>query len=178
MRQKENPNWHPIRLQSLIVFFTLLVLIGLACNLPSSLPLNLPGQADFDIQTSVAGTVAALEVDQVNKGTDSGPEGTQTPGNITTITPTTASLSPGDVKVFVSENTNCRAGQGKTFEWLTVLLKGEEAEVAGVDTTGDYWFIRRPDKLAEFCWLWGGYATPTGPYESVPVFTQVPTATP
>jgi hypothetical protein len=178
MRQKENTKWHPIRLQSLIVFFSLLVLISLACNLPSSLPLNLPGQADFDIQTSVAGTLVALEADQVNKGTDSEPEGTQTPGDPTTMTPTTASLSAGDVKVFVSENTNCRAGQGTTFERLTILLKGEEAEVAGVDTSGDYWYIRRPDKLTEFCWLWGRYATPTGPYDSVPVFTQVPTATP
>lgn len=178
MRQKENPKRHSKQLQSLIIFFAFLVLISLACNLPSSLPLNLPGQADFDIQTSVAGTVEAIEADQVPEETDTEPEGTQIPRNTTTVTPTTAAISAGDVKVFMSENTNCRAGQGTSFEQLTILLKGEEAEVAGVDTTGDYWYIRRPDKLTEFCWLWGRYATPTGPYESVPVFTQVPTATP
>jgi len=178
MRHKENSSWHQGRLQRILVGFVLIVLISLACNLPTSLPITLPEQIDPGLQTGVAGTVAVLEIDQPPAGTDVGLTGTQTPGVSTTLTPFHSPTSSGSAKVFLSENTNCRTGQGTSFERLTILLKGEEAEAVGIDTSGNYWYIRRPDKLTEFCWLWGGYVTPTGSYESLPVFTQVPTATP
>ncbi len=178
MRQDENFRGHPRRSQRLLAFFFLLLLVSFACNLPSELPINYPVQPDYEMQTGVAGTLVALEVNRLPEGTASEVDGTQIPGDFTTPTPTNFSTSFGDAKVFVSENTNCRTGQGTSFERLTILLKGEEAEVVGVDTSGNYWYIRRPDKLNEFCWLWGGYVTPTGPYESLPVYTQVPTATP
>lgn len=175
MRQEEYSKLFPRRLRNLAFAVGVLILISLACNLPTELPINLPGQTQSNVETSVDETIAALLIDQLPEGTA---EGTQTPGDPLTSTPTNLSTVSGDVKVYLSENTNCRTGQGTSFERLTILLKGEEAEAVGVDTSGSYWYIRRPDKLTEFCWLWGGFATPTGPYESLPVYTQIPTATP
>ena len=155
----------------------ILLLISLACNLPTELPIENPFATSGYVGTSVAETLIVMELPA---GTDTGLEGTQTPGEDTsfTATPTDYSVEPGDAKVFMSENTNCRAGQGTSFELLTFLLKGEEAEIVGIDTSGSYWYIRRPDQPTAFCWLWAKYATPTGPYESLPVYTPVPTPTP
>jgi hypothetical protein len=182
MRQEEKSIWLPRRYQRLIFGVVLLVLISLACNLPtelpSELPVNFPGQTQSYLQISVDETLAALEINQIPGETDSGPDGTQVPGGVDTTIPSTPTSASGQAKVYLSKNTNCRTGQGTTFERITILMEGEEAEAVGVDTTGSYWFIRRPDKLTDFCWLWGGYATPTGPYESLPVYTQIPTATP
>lgn len=58
------------------------------------------------------------------------------------------------------------------------LLVGEIAEVYGRDPTGNYWYIRNPDSGLEFCWVWGKYATLTGPALLLPVFTPPPTPTP
>jgi hypothetical protein len=173
MRQNGNSRRRLSRLWSVLFFVAVLLLISLACNLPDSLPIVYPGQPASHVQTSVAKTLIAIEVSQL-------PVGTQTSGEINplTITPTDSPAPSGNAKLFVSENTNCRIGQGTAFERLTILLKGEEADVVGVDTSGNYWYIRRPDQPTSFCWLWGGYATPIGPIESLPVYTPVPTATP
>jgi hypothetical protein len=48
----------------------------------------------------------------------------------------------------------------------------------GRDTTGDYWYIRNPNKSGGFCWLWGEYATLTGNFAALPIFTPQPTSTP
>jgi len=58
------------------------------------------------------------------------------------------------------------------------LLVGEVAEIFGRDPTGNYWYIRNPDTGSEFCWVWGKYATVTGPSLLLPVFTPPPTPTP
>jgi hypothetical protein len=182
MRKEEKFRWLRRQYQRLIFSFVLLVLISLACNLPtelpSELPIEVPGRTQSYVQISVAETLAALEIDQPPGETDSGPEGTQIPGGTNTAKPSNPTSAAGQAKVYLSENTNCRTGQGTSFEVITILMKGEEAESVGVDTSGDYWFIRRPDKLTDFCWLWGGYATPSGAYASLPIYTQIPTATP
>jgi len=167
-------------LQSLICSIALLVLISLACNLPSTLPINTPDVPGSYVETSVAETLAAVEVQQLPEGTASGLEGTPPPGETSsqTLTPTSDPSADALARIHLSENTNCRTGQGTSFERLIILLKGEEAEVVGVDTTGNYWYIRRPDQPSGFCWLWAEYATPTGPYQFLPVYTPIPTATP
>jgi hypothetical protein len=58
------------------------------------------------------------------------------------------------------------------------LLVGQVAEVAGRDYTGNYWYIRNPNQSNGFCWLWGKYATLTGNFTALPMFTPPPTPTP
>jgi hypothetical protein len=79
--------------------------------------------------------------------------------------------------ISVSVPTNCRNGPGKVYEMVGALLVGKFAEVYGRDETNNYWYIRNPDSEPEFCWVWGKYATLTGPVLLLPVFTPPPTPT-
>jgi hypothetical protein len=80
--------------------------------------------------------------------------------------------------ITVSTPTNCRNGPGKVYVMEGALLVGEIAEVVGRDPTGNYWYIRNPDSSPEFCWVWGKYATLTGPALTLPILTPPPTPTP
>jgi len=53
-------------------------------------------------------------------------------------------------------------GPGAIFERVGILLVGETAEIVGREPKGEYWYIRNPDEGAEFCWVWGEYATVSG----------------
>lgn len=105
------------------------------------------------------------------------PTETLTPTQTLTATPT-LTLTPLIPLISVSVPTNCRNGPGKVYEMVGGLLVGEFAEVYGRDPTNNYWYIRNPDSGAEFCWVWGEYATLTGPFLLLPVFTPPPTPTP
>jgi hypothetical protein len=74
--------------------------------------------------------------------------------------------------------TNCRTGPGKIYDRVGALLVGEVAEVIGRNANGNYWYIRNPRQSNGFCWLWGEYATVTGNFAALPVFTPPPTPTP
>jgi hypothetical protein len=63
------------------------------------------------------------------------------------------------------------------YDYEGALLVGETAEVFARDPTGNYWYIRNPDSGAEFCWLWGNYATIVGNVSILPVYTPPPTPT-
>lgn len=102
---------------------------------------------------------------------------TLTPTQTLTATPT-FTLTPLIPLISVSVPTNCRNGPGKVYEWVGALLVGEIAEVYGRDPTNNYWYIPNPDSGSEFCWVWGEYATLTGPILLLPVFTPPPTPTP
>jgi hypothetical protein len=105
------------------------------------------------------------------------PTETQTPTQ--TLTATLAfTPSPLVPLINVSVPTNCRNGPGKVYGMEGALLVGEYAEVFGRDPTNNYWYIRNPDSDSDFCWVWGKYATFTGPVLLVPVFTPPPTPTP
>jgi hypothetical protein len=92
-----------------------------------------------------------------------------------TATATSTSLVP---LISVSVPTNCRTGPGKIYDRVGALLVGEVAEVVGRNATGNYWYIRNPRQPNGFCWLWGEYATVTGNFAALPVFTPPPTPTP
>lgn len=98
------------------------------------------------------------------------PTETITPSPVFTPTPLIPLIS-------VSVNTNCRNGPGKVYNMQGALLTGEVAQVYGRDPTNNYWYIRNPDSGAEFCWVWGEYATLTGPFLLLPVYTPPPTPT-
>jgi len=102
-----------------------------------------------------------------------------------TLTPTetpTATLAVAPTStiplISVSVNTNCRIGPGRVYDRVGALLVGETAQVYGRNPTGNYWYIRNADSGAEFCWLWGEYATLLGNITLLPVYTPPPTPTP
>jgi hypothetical protein len=165
----------------------LLILLSIACNVPIMASQSNQEKPPGFVETSVAETMRVLDVSQGQNGngqsdqTDDEATETDTPEitDTSTLTPTvTDTPTPEVAMIYASANTNCRTGQGTDFSWLTTLLAGDEAEAVGIDTSGEYWYIRRPDQPNSFCWLWGKYATPSGPYESLPVYTPVPTPTP
>jgi hypothetical protein len=171
----------------LFIVVSLLILLSLACNLPSMAKSVGGPDETARIELSVRETMAALDGDVVTDAEDQSGQDPDTPSetpepDITdtpTLTPTATDTPTPDVAmIYASANTNCRSGQGTVFQWLVSLQEGEESEAVGIDTSGDYWYIRRPDNPSQFCWLWGKYATPSGPWQSLPVYTPIPTPTP
>ncbi|TFG48658.1 MAG: hypothetical protein E4H33_03785 [Anaerolineales bacterium] len=173
----------------LLIIPSLLIILSLACNLPILQSKSIQPEQPGFIETGIAETMAALEGDQPADADDQSgqeaevlpaaetltPEITDTP----TLTPTvTNTPTPEVAMIYSSANTNCRNGQGTYFPWVVTLNQGESSEAVGIDTSGEYWYIRRPDQPSSFCWLWGKYATPSGPWESLPVYTPIPTPTP
>ncbi len=171
----------------LFIVISLLILLSLACNLPSMAKSVGGPDETARIEISVRETMVALDGEVVSDAEDQSGQDPDTPletpePDITdtpTLTPTVTDTPAPDVAmIYASANTNCRTGQGTVFQWLVTLQEGDESEAVGIDTSGDYWYIRRPDNPSQFCWLWGKYATPSGPWESLPVYTPIPTPTP
>lgn len=144
--------------------------------------------SEQQVQTIVAATVNAsgLPVDEdgepVPAVTDQDPsEGslpTETPSPEIVMTATiTMTPTPETPTISVSMDTNCRKGPGTMYDYIGALLVGETAEVVGASMDGQYWIIKNPDRAGE-CWLWGRYATVTGPTAALPKYTPPPTPTP
>ncbi|HMU93339.1 MAG TPA: hypothetical protein PKE43_10040 [Anaerolineales bacterium] len=166
-----------------------LLLISMACATPSIFPSN-----ESEINTAVAGTVMAGQTQDAVNELLTPPTIQDTPTLVPTLTftsePPTATPTPTVVPtlpftptaetpfITVSVDTNCRSGPGKVYDVVGALLVGEFAEVFGRDPSNNYWYILNPDgNDPEFCWVWGKYATLTGPAMLAPVFTPPPTPT-
>lgn len=173
-----------LKLKPILLSVIVLLIASLACSLPGT-----PTQEPNILGTAVAETISAgltqNAAEPIVPITGLGtPTFTATP-EVPTISPT-ATLSPTPVftstplvpLVSVSVPTNCRVGPGKIYDRVGALLVGETAEVVGRDPTGNYWYIRNPDQSNDFCWLWGEYATVTGNYAVLPMFTPPPSPTP
>jgi len=169
----------------ILLSVTVLLIISLACALPSVSVVptqdpNLIGTAIMQTMisavTQTAGAIVPIDI--VNSQVPTltplptlSPTVTLTPTPVFTVTPLIPQIS-------VSVNTNCRVGPGKVYDRVGALLVGEVSEVVGRDPTGNYWYIYNPDQNNGFCWLWGEYATLTGNYIVLPMFTPPPTPTP
>lgn len=163
----------------------LLLVSSIACVVPSiSTPAppdpGLPGA----LNTSIAQTVIAeltMSAPLASPQIEESATITITP-EAPTVTPT-ISLTPTETLtptaliplISVSVATNCRNGPGKVYDRVGALLLGEVAEVIGRDPGSNYWYIRNPRGNPAFCWVWGNYATLTGPFLPLPVFTPPPT---
>lgn len=179
----------PIKKSSSILFIivSLLILLSVACNLPTMAKSVQGPDETVWIEVSVRETLAARENGSSSDAEDQSDQDPNTPSetpepDITdtpTLTPTaTDTPTPEVAMIYASKNTNCRAGQDTAFDILVTMQEGEESEAVGIDTSGNYWYIRNPSNPSQFCWLWGKYATPSGPWESLPVYTPIPTPTP
>lgn len=172
------------RLRPITLLVFVLLIASLACTSPTvSISTPDPGF----INTTIAQTVVAALTQTGQPGipiTGGSPVSTAIP-ELPTLTPT-ATLSPTPIftltpavpQITVSVATNCRVGPGKIYDRVGALLVGEVAEVVGRDPTGSYWYIRNPDSNNGYCWLWGEYATLSGNYSALPIYTPPPTPTP
>jgi hypothetical protein len=168
---------------------SILLLASLACglsDLSQSVPTLLPaGDATQtalfldQVNTAQAGTLMALT-----------PGGSPLPGQATPtvfIDPTQPTLltvnpgatqTPNRVTLTVSKQTFCRTGPAAVYDALGTLDPGQEAEVLGQDPPKLSWYIRLPSNTSILCWVWGGFATPSGDVSRVLVLTPMPTPTP
>ncbi|MGB8984333.1 MAG: SH3 domain-containing protein [Anaerolineales bacterium] len=166
------------------ILFTgiVLLIVSLACTVPS---VAVPTSDPNFIGTLIFQTVAAAATQTgaaVSASQTAAPTFTPAPP---TLTPT-ATLSPTPVftatalvpQISVSVATNCRVGPGRVYDRVGALLAGEVAEVVARNPMGNYWYIRNPDNRNEYCWLWGEYATVSGNFLALPMFTPPPTPTP
>jgi hypothetical protein len=175
---KRRPGFLSVALLSIVIILT-------ACNIPIvKQPLDSGISIEDQAKTIVALTMAAMPVNEVpqEQETPIAPSATNTeiPTNTPepTLTPTNTLTPTLEIaQVSVSVDTNCRSGPAKIFDWVGALLVGEKAEVVGRSSEGDYWIIKNPDGSGT-CWLWGYYATVTGPTAGLAVFTPPPTPTP
>lgn len=182
-----------MKLKHQIVIIGLLISLLLMSGCDSLL-----GENDLSVQdqasTSVAETLAAMHVVEtiVASTLAAGITDTATPETTATVEPTSTDIpvdAPTDPlpdqptatlsvpMVSVSVNTNCRTGPGTVYDRISALLIGQEAEVVARTADGTYWVIRNPAGSGT-CWLWGFYATVTGPTSGLPVWDPPSTPTP
>lgn len=171
------------RLSRAYISLTLLLIVGVACSAPGLATPDAGSISTAAAQTVIAGLTqdAPLEIPSPTLELTLPPTLTLTP----TFTPTETQTStpfftatPLTPMISVSVPTNCRLGPGRAYDRAGSLLVGQTAEVYGRDPSGNYWYIRNPGAGAQFCWVWGEYATLTGPFVLLPVFTPPPTPTP
>lgn len=170
--------------------FIPLIIASLACAIPN---LALPEQQIVNTQTSApvfteAFTPTSLPTftftPTLIRPTSRPVTETFTPESIvtlnTTFTPALPTNTIESVTITVSRPTHCRLGPGTAYEIAGTLLVGEEALALGRDPSNKYWYIPNPDPGAEYCWVWGEYATLTGNTLVLPVYTPIatPTSTP
>ena len=166
----------------ILLSVTVLLIVSLSCALPSSAPTQ---DINSILGTAIMQTMvsALTQTAQVIVPVDVGQTYTAT---FTPIFTPTETLTPSPVftstavipQVNVSVATNCRVGPGKVYDRVGALLVGQVADVVGRDATGSYWYIHNPNQSNGFCWLWGEYATVTGNFAALPMFTPPPTPTP
>ncbi len=162
---------------------SLLLAVLSACNLPQATPTKAP----WEISTQMAATLIALEAQIQNalpststvvpSASPSAAPATASPTASPTVSPSPSlTPTPAIPHISVSKATYCREGPGKVFHAVGALQVGEEAEVLGRSTWGDYWYVRLPN--GQTCWLWGQYAQNTEALGNVPPVTPPPSPTP
>lgn len=170
---------------SRIYFLVFMILAAsLACTFPRLVALDTDKASTIAAQTIIADLTQGIASQETPSFAASIPTVSFTPSlpistSTVTLTFTPVFTATSTIsQIFVSTDTNCRVGPGVVFPRVGALLVGEVAEVYGRDPTGKYWFIRNPDANSGFCWVWGEYATLTGPFQYLPVLTPPPTPTP
>jgi hypothetical protein len=163
-----------------------LLIVSLACVVPN---VPAPTQDIHSLETAVMGTmvsgatqtaVSGISVDLIETATPTLTSTSElpTPSPTVTLTPVPLFTSTSTMPLIsVSVATNCRTGPGRIYDRVGGLQVGQVAEVVGRNDASNYWYIRNPTRDG-FCWLWGEYATVTGNFAALPVYTPPPTPTP
>jgi hypothetical protein len=72
--------------------------------------------------------------------------------------------------IITVESANCRSKPRGNSDKITILYKGQEAEIVGknADFANPWWYIKIPN-LSGNCWLWSRTARLTGTVEEIPI---------
>lgn len=81
--------------------------------------------------------------------------------------------TPTAVTLRVRVDTNCRVGPGIPYDIETIFRIGKTATVVGRHASLNFWVIENPEGSGT-CWVWGEYATLTGPSSSLPIWYPPP----
>ncbi|MBE0697642.1 MAG: hypothetical protein IH586_12035, partial [Anaerolineaceae bacterium] len=167
---------------ALFTWFGIFFILSMACSLPIAATTPAP---EIDIQATftsapvidIDATLTSIAFTQTALQDPSTPQQTTDLPTATWLPTRTSTVAPSVPVVMVSVDTNCRAGPGTNFNYLTALQVGEQAEVIGKYTVINptYWVIK---KGAITCWLWGQYATVQGDTSALPEMVSPPTPTP
>jgi hypothetical protein len=160
-----------MRATRVAILSLVLALIATACGSPAQTNPNLSATIDSAVKgtvdaqpsrTPIPASATPRQVPATPSDTPVSPD----PPTATSVSST--ALSP---KVSVSVATNCRTGPGISFPYVSSFEPGQESEVAGRSSEGDYWYIVDPDQTGKHCWIWGNYATVVGDVSALPVLT-------
>jgi len=161
-----NNSHHIYRLMMLLTFLLC------SCNLPAA------QSGAPDLQATITAQALLLQGPGNQPAPPEAGGNTPVPSLTPTITPT---FTPSVPTATVSQDTNCRSGPSKDYDYLGILHVGESVEVIGKNTATNYWIIKLGGVA---CWLWGQYATVGGNVAALPEYdipatpTPLPTATP
>lgn len=153
----------------------LLLIAGL---IASCTPSEEKSISDAVLNTMVAMNVqnsqTAIAVNAIN-------EATGTSEAFPTFTPTVtvyATPTPGEVWLTVNKNTNCRTGSGSNYDYVTVLMEGQQVKTTARNFEGNYYYVTIPELNDAKCWVWAEYLTVNGDPTPLPIYTQLPSPTP
>jgi hypothetical protein len=118
-----------------------------ACNIPET-------SSNQSVSTAAALTMQAALTSPVS-----------TPSAVSIVT------KPSSAILTLTDNTNCRAGQGTSFERLTVIPEGTSVLILARSSDGKYWLVKPPE-AADFCWVLGELGTVSGDTAGVPQATS------
>jgi hypothetical protein len=127
--------------------------------------------------TQLAGTLTAVSNQVVEQSTSTA-EVAALPTETSTIMPTMTPTMSG-VWVSFNANTNCRFGPGTSYYLIKTFEAGDQAQVVGQSTDGQYIYVKYVDTSAHYCWVPTSFATViNGNLGGVAKITPYPTNTP
>ena len=98
------------------------------------------------------------------------PESTSEPSDDETA-PETVS---GNIIISAKYDTNCREGPDTQYPIMGHFTRGQSSEVQGTNSLQTWWYIRNPDNLEDYCWVWGESTTVEGDTGDVSVVPPPP----
>jgi SH3-like domain-containing protein len=126
----------------------------------------------FTPTPQLGGNAPALAVVSDVPSANSAEEPTPSPTSVPLAPPTSTAASIGGVKHKLVVNTqqhNLRAGPGTEFPIVTLVERGQEFDIVGKNTTGDWWNICCHEGKA--VWVTNQFADTDGPVDQVPILT-------
>jgi len=136
----------------------LLTSLMLACNFPLFAPAARPTEQPTAVPAVPAVTLPAPSALPTFTSI---PVASPTVTNVPT--PSTPQVSP------ISVNVNCRSGPDVAYDAISVLLFGNNTQVAGRSDDSSWWYVHDPTNPGGFCWVSAGVVTLAGPLAGIPV---------
>jgi hypothetical protein len=136
------------------------------------------------LKTLVAGTLTAVAIDVAQSQTAAVPP-TETSTPTETLAPATETSGPPTVTptremvtLTMTGATNCRRGTSTYFPVIKTFEAGDVVEVIGINSAGDYYYVKAAESETGGCWVWNQFATLSGNANALAVYTPVPTPLP